>query len=678
MICSPKHIKDFPYFFIGLFCLCAGTLKAQEPVTHEMKLLARPTPDSVMLRWAPASYQLWLVGNKYGYVVSRTCILRNNTYVENPRPEILTQKPLRPFPLEQWEALADKDDLAGVAAEAIYGDGFEVTTGDPGSLTELVNRATEQELRWGFALMAADQSRNVAQYSGLYWADKHVQKGEKYLYKVYPAAVPPGMQVDTAIFFTGTDEYLPVPSPVNVKAEAGDHVVTLTWERLAQEGLFSGFFVERSHDGGTSFRRLNQTLFVNTTPEGKDDLPFYYYADSLADNQTVYRYRVVGVTPFGETSPPSAVAMVRGIDQITLAPEIHRIGSPDNQTVEIAFALPRWKQEKIDGIRVLRSRDFDGQYTSLEPTLSMGDSLFVDPSPMPAAYYRLQAYNSQHTGPMGMPRFVQLVDSIPPSAPTGLSATADTTGLVQLSWTANPEPDMDGYRLYRANGPQEEFSLITPVAVRRTQYADTIELKTLTKKVYYKLTAIDKRQNRSAFSEVLTVDRPDIVPPAPPAMKAPGPLDNGIRLSWVPSSSNDVDHLLLYRSLSGQALWTLIAKLEPQSQTFADTTVISNTIYRYVAVAVDSTGNESAPTKPMAAKYSPAPKDLWITPQVKVDKKKGTVELKWNAATIPSSHVLLYGKNGTGQWRLIKRAPNSGLEKVSIEPGFNEFSIHVN
>ena len=127
----------------------------------------------------------------------------------------------------------------------------------------------------------------------------------------------------------------------------------------------------------------------------------------------------------------------------------------------------------------------------------------------------MQAFNSDGDGPLGTPRMVQMVDSIPPAPPVGLSAKADTSGMVLLTWLPNDELDLFGYRVFRANSLHEEFSQITAESVYANCFTDTISLKTLTKKVYYKILAVDQRQNWSAFSEVLEVGRPDVVPPAP-------------------------------------------------------------------------------------------------------------------------------------------------------------------
>ncbi|MCG8580610.1 MAG: hypothetical protein MI866_11860, partial [Bacteroidales bacterium] len=341
-----RATKLFTILFLSCWGMTTG-LTAQDNLQHEMRLLGRPLQDSIVLRWAPTTYQLWLNGNEYGYHITRTTIIKNGKYIKEKTTR-LTKKPLKPKPLAEWEALVDKNDYAGVAAQAIYGDGFEVEAGDgEASMVDIINRSTEQENRFGFALFAADQSPEVARYSALWWTDHKVKPGEKYLYKVFPAQVAEGMTQDTAVFFTGVDEYMPLTAPANVKAEAGDQMVTLTWDKQYQSGLYNSFWIERSEDNGQQFKRLNAVPLVNTTPEGHDDANFHFYVDSLPDNETVYQYRVIGISVFGELSPASKTVSAEGFYKSSSVPQLKVKAGPQGQTVVLNWDFANEKQEKV-------------------------------------------------------------------------------------------------------------------------------------------------------------------------------------------------------------------------------------------------------------------------------------------------------------------------------------------
>lgn len=630
------------------------TLKAQESPKDELFLMARPMADSIMLRWAPSTYRLWINGNNHGYLIERSCLMKNGEMLPTPERIMLTSEPLRPRPEAEWEKLADVSDLAGVAAVSIYGEGFEVETAD-GGMMDVVNQITVQESRFGYALLAADLSAEIARMSGLGFTDKLVKSEEKYLYKVYPAMVSEGMIVDTAYYFTGVDEYLPLPVPINVEAEAGDKMVTISWDAISQKGAFTAFWVERSDNGGKTFSRLNTSAMVNTTPDGYDDPDYHYYIDSLADNNINYQYRIIGITPFGEESKPSAVVSVKGVNKITVAPYINKGECNDGKTVVLEWELNNPKNEKIEGYRVLRSDVFDTNYDQVGDDLIAPQRTFRDNNPLSTGYYRIQAFNSDGSGPMGMPKMVQVVDSIPPLAPKGLVAEADTTGVVHLRWQHNSEPDLYGYRVFMANNPNDEFSQLTVDAVFDNFYTDTIQLKTLTKKVYYRILAVDKRQNWSELSEILEVKRPDIVPPAPPRITGVTHCKNGLKIEWYQSPSNDVALQLLYRTTPERNDWQLLVRLDTQSEQYNDSTVLSETIYRYLMVAVDSAGNESKPSGYVSGKYKKNIEEKWIEPKMKTNKRKGTVELTWNPEDINSTEIMLYGKDKQGNWSVIKK-----------------------
>jgi len=592
----------------------------------QLRLLARPLPDSILLRWAPVTYQLWLSGNNHGYMVSRTLILKDGELIDNPVPELLTEKPLKPAPLEMWEQPAEHNDYAGVAAQAIYGDDFEVEAGDGAGMVDILNRATEQESKLGFALLAADISPQVAKLSGLWFTDSDVRPGEKYLYKVWPVHQPGGEVTDTSYYYTGVDEYRTLPAPTNVMADPGDKNVTLTWEKSLQQGIYTGFWIERSSDEDNGFKRLNKSLLVNTTPEGYDEVNYHYYLDSLPDNHRDYFYRIIGVSPFGEEGPPSLVVKVNGEKKIKYAP---RIVATDSSPEGVSLTWEMEETDNVDGFRIYRSKKFKDNYEILADSLSVIQHSFLDQSPLPTGYYRLQAYNSDGNSPLSTPKMVQVIDSVPPAVPTGLKAEVDSLGHVFLKWKANADPDVLGYRIFRANARHEEFSQLTGSTVLTNNYTDSINIKTLSKKVYYKILAVDQRQNWSGFSEILEVKRPDVVPPASPLITSINSTSDGIELEWNKSPGDDVMWQLIYRNKEGSRDWELAEKLTAEATTFKDSLVTPDVLYRYLVMAVDSAGNESKPGKAVGGRMPASKLEVVKNLDVMYDKNEKAAKLQW-------------------------------------------------
>jgi len=285
--------------------------------------------------------------------------------------------------------------------------------------------------------------------------------------------------------------------------------------------------------------------------------------------------------------------------------------------------------EVVEGLRLYRSHKFESEYELVADSIPVIQRRFVDTKPLPTGYYRMQAFNTDGVGPFGTPKMVQMVDSIPPAAPVGLSAKADTSGVVVLSWMPNEELDLFGYRVFRANSRHEEFSQITAEGVYTNSFTDTISLKTLSKKIYYKILAVDQRQNWSEFSAILEVDRPDIVPPAPPRIGSVYSVIEGIEVNWLLSPSPDVEQQLLYRNSESNRQWMLVKSFNNQSIQYTDTTVMPDVLYRYLLVVVDSAGNESQPTKFSSHRYAPSTVLEWIKPEILKDKKKNGVLISW-------------------------------------------------
>src|SRR5690606_9896030 len=121
----------------------------------------------------------------------------------------------------------------------------------------------------------------------------------------------------------------------------------------------------------------------------------------------------------------------------------------------------------------------------------------------PSNYFSVVALGKNGDKLASLPVLVQPIDSIPPNPPMVISAVADTLGIVSIQWQPNTEDDLSGYRVYRANDIDEEFSQITSSIVRGPNYNDTVQIRNLNKKIFYKIKAEDFRYNLSGFSEVI-------------------------------------------------------------------------------------------------------------------------------------------------------------------------------
>src|SRR5690606_3972221 len=128
-------------------------------------------------------------------------------------------------------------------------------------------------------------------------------------------------------------------------------------------------------------------------------------------------------------------------------------------------------------------------------------------------FYIVAAVDTAGNNSMSLTTYGHLIDSIAPSAPTGLKGVVDTSGLVHLSWNSSIEPDLLGYTLQFSNDSSHVFTTLTNKPIADTFYTDTIMISSLTEHVYYRLIAVDRSFNYSEASPFLGLIKPDIVPP---------------------------------------------------------------------------------------------------------------------------------------------------------------------
>jgi len=138
-----------------------------------------------------------------------------------------------------------------------------------------------------------------------------------------------------------------------------------------------------------------------------------------------------------------------------------------------------------------------------------------------------------------------------------------------------------------------------------------------------------------------------LIPPSPPVIKDFESSEEGILLSWINSSSEDVISHTVYRKdlSSNEEGWEQISvlTLEDNNSTYLDADVMPNKTYAYTLVAKDNTGWESSPSGQLVVK---APKKLFASVITRfngtADRELRLIRLSWKADSTNKSEFLLY------------------------------------
>src|ERR1051325_6142116 len=148
------------------------SLKTVKPFESDLSLIARYAGDSIVLRWSTTTPGAWTASNNVGFIISRTELEADGSF-DPSKFRDLVPAPIKPWPLEQWRSIAgqnSKDDMAKIAAQAVYGKSFVPSNG-------FVHQADEYATRFSFATLAADMSPRAATALALRFVDRDIQIG---------------------------------------------------------------------------------------------------------------------------------------------------------------------------------------------------------------------------------------------------------------------------------------------------------------------------------------------------------------------------------------------------------------------------------------------------------------------------------------------------------------------
>jgi uncharacterized protein len=650
--------KQFMKFFLISFSLFILNSQAfgQIQDTCHIRLISKVSSDSIVIRWAPDHASAWEKALKIGYIIERAEIPNDSvtpiSIVKMGNGAIL------PMKKEIWKTVFNSNNkMAALAASQIYDESKNEINLDPIALQARQNQLLN---RHGFTLFAADRDIQVAEASGLAYIDKSFKKGSNYLYRIYFAQPVEGVFSDTAIKFINTSEIYTIPLTRTPAVTQGDQKIELRWDAGMISG-FSGYYVERSEANKNEFIRLNDEPIVSFRNENKTD-NMSYFVDSIP-NYIAFKYRLIGITPFGELSQPSVPVITMAIDLTPpAAAVITAVKNEDKSKLRINWIIPQ-KSTDFDHIAIARSLNNDGPFVNISKALNKIETTFLDENPEPhqGNFYVVLCYDTAGNIAKSLPFYGIVQDDTPPVIPINLTGYIDTSSVVHLKWSLGKESDLQGYRVYYSNSPDHEFSNITPQILKDTTFRDTIEKRTLTKHIYYRIAAVDNNYNHSKLSPWIKIRRLDVIAPVAPIFSALEVLDTAVVLKWINSSSDDVQSQFLYRKMQDESEWTLIRKYEdhPFQNEFLDRNFEKKKFYEYRLQAQDSSGlkSEFSPIGSVRTYDNGLRKGITEFTLL-FDKEKGKNVLNWK-----------YDEKGEYQFWIYRSLKNQPLTKYKVVKG---------
>jgi fibronectin type 3 domain-containing protein len=613
---------------------------------NSLSLIAQSRNGQVQIRWAPSNPAVWMEGLKRGYYIERQEVIAGQAFRADEF-ERLNNEPYLPFTREEWKRAVEQrpeNTYLLVAAECIHGEWKDARSAGS-RLRNWIYASDNLKNRFSFHLFSADLDFYTALASGLAFVDETAEPGRQYIYKVYILGKEGEKQYTAYQTIINKTTAEPVPHIHSV--QNGEGKVVLSWDRKSHERHFSAYHIERSRDG-EHFKRITDLPFLHAvSPDSALYSPNVVFIDEV-ENYQPYFYRISGATPFGEWSAPSEAVRGMGVDK-TAPPAARDVRAEWLGDTRIELKWEVEAPEEVDKFYVARAFDYNGPFELLTsaPMLPGTAFSFVDSTATPFGinYYVVGAVDTAGNASVSQVVAGFIEDKEAPSSPLGLRGAIDSTGVVHLEWSQGTEKDLKGYHVYFSNAKKDVFTNLTNKPIPATEYTDTISLHTLSRKVYYRVAAVDRRGNYSSFSDFLELDRPDIIPPSAPLFKSYKILDKGVLLSWAPSSSLDVSAQFLYRKREGED-WQLYRSFTSTVEQFIDEEIAAHTFYEYKLIAKDEAGLRSEVASVLRVKTAGPAKDLSIVRFSAVeDAQKQEVLLSWEfeqASENPVQRLILY------------------------------------
>ncbi|PKQ15129.1 MAG: hypothetical protein CVT67_11085, partial [Actinobacteria bacterium HGW-Actinobacteria-7] len=320
-----------------------------------------------------------------------------------------------------------------------------------------------------------------------------------------------------------------------------------------------------------------------------------------------YRVKLIVADYSGNTGSAQSGIIIEGTSDATPEPPVGLVAA-DKIGDNGGAVLLTWSastESDVVGYNVYRSMQPDAGFAAVTRATT---ATYVDAGLANGTvyYYRITAVDAagQESVP-GATVSATPVDDTAPAAPAGVAAQdvpGDQGDAIKVTWTANAESDLAGYRLTATNvssGASQVIQVLAPASTK------TVTGLTVSQAYRFTLVAYDMAGNTSAASVAVQATPADqLAPEAPTGLVAfdrEGDEGQAVIVRWAPNSEGDLAAYTLYRAvvpagvdpLDASALALPVANFGTSVTEWTDESVLLGTQYCYYVVASDASGNVS-------------------------------------------------------------------------------------
>ena len=392
-----------------------------------------------------------------------------------------------------------------------------------------------------------------AQGGGTTFRHTGLMPGTTWYYRV-SAVNSKGAGPASAVSAATTDATVPGLPRTLTAAAAGPNAIDLAWAAPATDGgaPITGYRIEEAATPGGPWNAL--------VPNSGSRATTFTHAGLPPVTTRYYRVSAINSTGVGQAvGPVSATTLA----DVPAAPINLRATPTGTSRITLSWTIPiNDGGARISGYRIEVSADGGATWTNLRLNTGSRATSFLHSNLQPAStrHYRVSAINAAGVGAASNVARAT-TEATRPAVPGGLTAQADGTSRIDLSWQA-PRTDggapITGYRIEVSEDRGANWrDLVANTRHGRTTYAHT-DLEPASTR-HYRVSAINRiGVGRASRIAIATTDA--TVPDAPTGLVATAASPTRIDLTWVAPAYDGGAAITGYRievSETGAA-WTVL------------------------------------------------------------------------------------------------------------------------